>query len=173
MEYKVTVNTFDKEIYSGLIEKIKIEKNNSEKEKYFTEIAKDILEKESFSSIKQGASIHDFKGVPFDLMAIKNNRLSLIELKGSMSSFNFSSPVQFSRLNLVIKGLANHKKKIKCNPYLLQINLTYGIYQIFGEDFYEQIFTQISRDGEVKTKTENIQLIVDDIVNKMDSMKSR
>ena len=128
----------------------------------FKKIARDILQKEGFREIIEGPSIHEFQGVPFDFLAIRNGILSLIELKGSMSTFNYSKEVQFSRLYQVANELK--KRKIKHSLFLLQINLKYTLYQLLGQDFYNILFRKI--DTSVGKKRPIVP-IVDGLVSRM------
>jgi hypothetical protein len=161
MEYKILGGHFDLKKHHETVTKIKKSKDNQEKEILFKIIAKDILRKEKFTSVEEGPT--DLKGVPFDFMACKNRELALIELKGATDGFNFSKEVQCSRLLQVVNELK--KKKNKVTMFLLQINLKYGIYQILTEQFYKLIFKKL--DPNTGTKTKNIPIIVDRVINKM------
>ena len=159
LEHKVIINSFDTQKHKKSINAIKNEKVHLYKETHFIKIATDILEKQKFKNIKIGLSSYKARSIPFDILAKKGNVLSLIELKGSWSTFNFSNEVQFSRLYQVVQELK--KRNIKCDTYLLQINLKYGLFQIYGNDFYKNIFQKIDKSAGKKIK--NIKQIVDNI----------
>jgi len=109
-----------------------------------------------------GPPTSQIQGVPFDFIALKNSTLSLIELKGSISSFNYSSEVQFSRFYHVVTELK--KRGIAVNTYMLQINLTYSLYQILDSQFYDMIFGRVDKTVGLKRP---IVPIVDDIIERM------
>ena len=162
MEYKVLVGDINASKHSKVIRKIKNTENRILKEKYFKNIARDILMREGFTDVKEGPSTSEYQGVPFDFIAIKNGLLSLIELKGSMNSFNYSKEVQFSRLYQVVSELK--KRKIKCRIFLLQINLTCGLYQILDSKFYDIVFSKIDKSA---GKKRPIVPIVDDLLSRI------
>ncbi len=162
MEYNISVKKFDSDKYSRTIRKIMNENNGAKKEPYFMKIAQDILSKEGFNKITNGPSIYELKGVPFDFIALRKGILSLIELKGSVSTFNYSSEVQFARLYQVVTELK--KSKIETNIFLLQINVNYSLYQILDSAFYKIIFKNINKSLGLKTP---IVPIVDEIIERM------
>ncbi|MFH1951865.1 MAG: hypothetical protein ABIL06_09640 [Pseudomonadota bacterium] len=164
MEYSVSIGDFDREKHSRSIEKIAKARTTIEKEPYFKNIARDILSKEGFESITTGPSTSQFQGVPFDFIAMKNGGLCLIELKGSMNTFNYSSEVQFARLYYVVTEL--REREIQTNIFLLQINLNYSLYQILDSGFYDIIFSRIDKTFGRKRP---ILPIVDDIMKRMRS----
>jgi len=86
----------------------------------------------------------------------------LIELKGSMNTFNYSSEVQFARLYHVVSELK--KRGIQTNIFLLQINLDYSLYQILDSGFYNIVFEGIDKTVGLKRP---ILPIVDDIMKRM------
>jgi Holliday junction resolvase len=120
MEYKVSIFNFDSKKHSKTIDEIKNAPNGIEKEPFFKRIALDILSNEGFEKVTEGPSTSEFQGVPFDFIAMKDGRLSLIELKGSTNTFNYSKEEQFARLFQVISELKN--RKIESSVFLLQIN---------------------------------------------------
>ena len=93
---------------------------------------------------------------------MKKGDLSLIELKGSMNTFNYSTEVQFARLFQVISELK--KRKIKSRVFLLQINADFSLYQILDSKFYEIIFKNIDKSKGLKRP---IIPIVDDLIRRM------
>jgi len=133
-----------------------------EKEPYFKNIARSILSREGFENITTGPSTSQFQGVPFDFIAIKKGVLCLVELKGSMNTFNYSSEVQFARLFHVVTELK--KREIRTNKFLLQINLNYSLYQILDCGFYDIIFSRVDKILGLKRP---ILPIVDDIMKRM------
>ena len=164
MNYKVAVSNFDRKKHLKTIEEIKRVRTNIEKEPFFKKIARDILRKEKFEKITEGPSPSEFQGVPFDFIAIKNGRLSLIELKGSKDTFNYSSEVQFARL-LHVENILKDEKRIKnVHKILLQINLKYSLYQLHDTEFYKIIFKNIDKSKGTKRP---IKPIVDDIIKRM------
>jgi len=162
VEYKVLTGSFDTKKHSKSIEKIRKARSSIEKEHYFKNIARSILSRKGFENITTGPSTSQFQGVPFDFIAMKKGVLCLIELKGSMNSFNYSSEVQFARLYHVVTEL--REREIKTNKFLLQINLNYSLYQILGSGFYDIIFTRIDKTFGRKRP---ILPIVDDIMKRM------
>ncbi len=162
MEYRVSIGGFDRKRHSRSIEKIRKARNSIDKEPYFKNIARHILSKKGFHDITTGPSVSQFQGVPFDFIAMKKGVLCLIELKGSMNTFNYSSEVQFARLFHVVTEL--RKREIRTNKFLLQINLNYSLYQILDSGFYDIIFSKIDRTLGYKRP---ILPIVDDIMNRM------
>ena len=125
-------------------------------------IARDILSKQGFKKVTKGPSTSQFQGVPFDFIALKKGVVSLVELKGSMNSFNYSKEVQFDRLYHVVSEL--EKRQIKSSIFLLQINLAYSLYQILDADFYDIIFENINKTLGLKRP---ILPIVEDIIKRM------
>ena len=162
MEYRVLTGSFDRKKHSRSIEKIRKARSSIEKESYFKNIARHILSKEEFENITTGPSTSQLQGVPFDFIAMKKGTLSLIELKGSMNTFNYSSEVQFARLYHVVSELK--KRGIQTNIFLLQINLDYSLYQILDSGFYNIVFEGIDKTVGLKRP---ILLIVDDIMKRM------
>ena len=162
MEYKISLKVFDAKKHSRTIGKIRNAPSGIIKEKYFKNIARDILLREGFKKIIEGPSTSEFQGVPFDFIAIKKGVLSLIELKGSMNTFNYSKDVQFARLYHVVAVLK--KRKIKNNIFLLQINLNYSLYQMLDSKFYTIIFGKIDKTIGLKRP---IIPIVDDLISRM------
>ena len=130
-------NNFDPKTYSKEICKIKqLQGKTIDQEVYYKKIAKDLLKKEGFKKITEGPSTSQIKGVPFDFVAQKDGVCSLIELKGSLSSFNFPDKVQYARLYRLITELKY--KKIKHNIFLLQINLRVFRYRIRDKEFFNE-----------------------------------
>ena len=162
MEYRVSIGNFDRNKYSRTIEKIGRARSANDKESYFKNIARNILSKEVFENITTGPSTSQLQGVPFDFIAMKERVLSLIELKGSMNTFNYSSEVQFVRLYHVMPELK--KRDIKTNIFLLQINLNYSLYQILDSGFYNIVFSRIDK---TLGRKRPILPIVDDIMKRM------
>ena len=93
---------------------------------------------------------------------MKKGILSLIELKGSMNAFNYSSEVQFARLYHVDSELK--EREIQNDIFLLQINLNYSLYQILNSAFYDLVFGRIDKTIGLKRP---ILPIVDDIKKRM------
>jgi len=162
VEYRVLTGSFDRKKLSRSIEKICRAPSSIEKEHYFKNIARSILSIEGFENVTTGPSTSQFQGVPFDFIAMKKGVVCLIELKGSMNTFNYSSEVQFARLFHVVTEL--RKRQIKTNKFLLQINLNYSLYQILGSGFYDIIFSRIDKAIGLKRP---ILPIVDDIMKRM------
>lgn len=162
MEYRVSIFNFDSKKHSKTIDKIINAPNGIEKEQFFKNIARDILSKKGFEKITTGPATSQFQGVPFDFIAMKKGVLTLIELKGSMNTFNYSSPVQFARLYHVETELG--KKGIKICKFLLQINIKYSLYQLLGAEFYDIIFKNIDKTLGLKRP---ILPIVNDLIKRM------
>lgn len=162
MKYRVSSGSFDRKRHARSIEKIGKARSGLEKEPHFKNIARVILSREGFGKVTMGPSTSKFQGVPFDFIGVKNGVLSLIELKGSINTFNYSSQVQFSRLYHLVSELK--KREIKTNIFLLQINLDYGLYQILDSQFYDIVFSSIDKTVGLKRP---IVPIVDDIVKRM------
>ncbi len=162
MEYRVSAGIFDRSKHSRSIEQIGKAQSGTEKEPYFKNIARRILSKKGFENVTTGPSVSQFQGVPFDFIAMKNGSLSLIELKGSMTTFNYSSEVQFARFYHVVSELK--KRGIQTNIFLLQINLAYSLYQLIDSGFYDIVFSRIDKALGLKRP---ILPIVDDIINRM------
>jgi len=162
MEYRISVGNFDRKRHSRIIDKIGKAQSGTEKEPYFKNIARYILSEEGFENITTGPSVSQFQGVPFDFIAIKNGTLSLIELKGSMTTFNYSSEVQFARLYHVVNELK--KRGIQTDIFLLQINLGYLLYQVLNSEFYDIVFARIDKTIGLKRP---ILPIVDHIIKRM------
>jgi len=162
MEYSVLTGSFDRKKHLKSIAKIDKARSGTEKEPYFKNIARHILSKEGFENITTGPSVSQFQGVPFDFIAMINGTLSLIELKGSMNTFNYSSEVQFARLYHVVAELKG--KGIQTDIFLLQINLNYSLYQLIDSGFYDIVFSRIDKDVGLKRP---ILPIVDDIIKRM------
>jgi len=164
MIYEVEVSNFDRKKHLKTIREIEKAKTNIEKEPFFKKIARDILKKEKFEKITEGPSPSQFQGVPFDFIAIRNGQLSLIELKGSKDTFNYSGEVQFARLLRVENILKNEKRIKKISKFLLQINLKYSLYQLLDTDFYQIIFQNIDKSVGAKRP---IRPIVEDLIKRM------
>ena len=155
MECKMICGNFSLLKHKTIIKKIKKAEPNRAKEEPYKELALKILPKEGFEEIH---SPNEKQGVPFDFLACKDNKLALIEMKGKEKGFNYSSPTQYSRLKQVINWL--NKKGIENNPFLLQINLEYGMYQIYTKKFYETTFAglkKIVKDNPEIGKKQNIK----------------
>jgi len=142
MEYRVTIGAFDRNEFEGPISRIadRSTKNN-EKEKWFKEIALRILKKNGFPKLVDGREVSRRQGVPFDLVEKGNDGLSLIEMKGSQYTFNYSKEIQSARLHHVVSEL--RKRNVIPRIFLLQINLQYDLYQILDSEFYSRILTRI------------------------------
>lgn len=162
MKYPVSAESFDRKRHTRSIHRILDARSGVEKERYFKNIARDILRKEGFDYVTTGPPTSQFQGVPFDFIALKNSTLSLIELKGSMNSFNYSSEVQFARFFHVVTEL--EKRGLAVNIYMLQINLSYSLYQLLGSQFYDMIFGRVDKTVGLKRP---IVPIVDDIIERM------
>jgi len=144
MEYRATVGGFDRKKYGRIISQIRNAPNNVIREKHFKKIALSILKRHGFPKVIDGQSVSKRQGVPFDFVEKRKNALSLIELKGSRDTFNYSKEVQFARLYHVVNGLK--KRQIRPNIFLLQVNLKYGLYQILDSEFYANIFRKIDKN---------------------------
>ena len=162
MEYKVSVFNFDSKKHSKTIDEINNAPNGIEKEPFFKKIALDILAQKGFEKITEGPSISEFQGVPFDFIAMKDGCLSLIELKGSINTFNFSKEVQFARLFHVMSELKN--RKIESCAFLLQVNTDLSLCQILDSKFYKIVFKNIDKSKGLKRP---IIPIVDDLIKRM------
>jgi hypothetical protein len=162
VEYRVLTGSFDRKDHSRSIEKIRKARSSIEKEHFFKNIARHILLKEGFENVTTGPPVSQFQGVPFDFIAMKNGALSLIELKGSLTTFNYSSEVQFARLHHVVTELK--AKRIQTDIFLLQINLNYSLYQLLNSKFYDIVFNRIDKTVGLKRP---ILPIVDDIIKRM------
>jgi hypothetical protein len=142
-------NNFDTKKYRKEIKAIKIAVNNIAKEPHYKRIAQDLLKIEGFKSVIEGPSTSEIQGVPFDFIAKKNGIISLIELKGTETTFNYPAKVQYSRLYYLLGKLK--KKKIIPNIFLLQINLKSSSYRLRdSEFFYDKPFKE--RDKNFKPK---------------------
>ena len=155
MGYTVIWGQFNKN--QKAVKDIENTDDKMEKEKSFKKIARIILQKEGLTIIKKGPSPAEFSGVPFDFVACKDAKLALIEMKGTKRGFNYSSEVQFSRLQQVATEIKN--RKIKHIKFLLQINPYYGVYQILDDQFYRLMFEHV--DPKAGTARKNIPAIVD------------
>ena len=162
MEYKVSAGSFDRKRHARSIQNIFNAHSGVEKESYFKNMARHILSKEGFENLTTGPSTSQFQGVPFDFIALRDGVLSLIELKGSVNRFNYSSEVQVARLHHVVTELK--KRGIRANIYLLQINLNFSLYQILDSQFYGIVFSRIDMSIGLKRP---IVPIVDDIIKRM------
>ena len=173
MEYKVRMFNFDRKKHLKTIGKIKSGIPPIAKEPLFKKIALDILKKEKFEKITDDPSIDKLKGVPFDFIALKEQNLSLIELKGSAGTFNYSSELQFARLFHVMSELKKRQIKREIKTFLLQINLNFNVYQMLDPEFYSIIFNKINKDVVFKKMNKKLGYktpivpIVDDIIKKM------
>ena len=150
-----TVEYFEQDKFTELISKIHKEINKTKKEIYFKEIAKDIIKStDVLDSVREGPSVNEIQGVPFDLIGLKNNDLYIIELKGSDQNLNFPSEVQLARMEKVI----NQAKEIniELKPLLLQINLQYRFYCIWQSDFLVNRFKSINKKLGMARKIEPI-----------------
>ncbi|MBU0734416.1 MAG: hypothetical protein KKG10_09710 [Proteobacteria bacterium] len=85
-----------------------------------------------------------------------------------MDTFNYSSEVQFGRLYHVVSELK--ERGIHSDIFLLQINLSYSLYQILDSGFYEMIFRRIDKTLGCKRP---ILPIVDDIIKRMRKKRIR
>ena len=173
MDYKVAVFNFDGKKHLKTIGEIGSGITNIAKEPLFKKIARDILKKQNFEKITEGPSINDLKGVPFDFIALEKGNLSLIELKGSVNTFNYSSELQFARLFHVVSELKKRQIKRDISTFLLQINLNLTVYQLLDSKFYSVIFKNINKaivfkemNGKLGYKTPIVP-IVDDIIKRM------
>ena len=106
-------------LISGLTE------NMSEKEfeKACEAVALDILRNyENFKRVEKGPN---FRGTPFDFFGFKNGSPYIIELKGSLNSFNAPGETQKRRLKELLESIQGLKVA------LLQVKLRKGEYRIF------------------------------------------
>jgi hypothetical protein len=161
-EYK-KIGKLNKEKYIHLREKIiATGRNNKAKEQYYKIIARDILRyRETFMSIMDGPK---FKGTPFDLIAEKNEKYVIIELKGSLKTPSFPKNVQLVRMENLLIYLNN--KGLQLNPYLLQIQLDKDRYTLFYPKFLYKLFIDTNKTTGKKTPIENIgNWIIDKIAN--------
>ena len=126
---------------SDIKERIEKTDDTREKERLFKEIVPSILEKHEFHKIEDGQKVSKRRGVPFDFLAVRKEGLSLIELKGSHDTFNYSKEVQYARLHHVVNELK--QRGIEADTFLLQINLKYHVYQILDSNFYANVFKRI------------------------------
>jgi hypothetical protein len=76
-------------------------------------------------------------------------------MKGGDKDFNYSSATQFARLLRIVEELS--KSKITPRLFLLQINLTYKMYQIQTEKFYNLIFLGAKDVIEKDPRVDNYQ----------------
>jgi len=117
-----------KDLVSGLTE------NMSEKkfEKACEAVALDILQNyEGFEKVEKGPN---FRGTPFDFFGFKNGSPYIIELKGSLNSFNAPGETQKRRLKELLKSIKGLKVA------LLQVKLRKGEYRIFCDEDMEILF---------------------------------
>jgi hypothetical protein len=134
MTGSVSDKKFNLEKYSKEIDQIEKAPNNIAKEPHYKKIAQDLLKIEGFKSVIQGPSTSEIQGVPFDFIAKKNGVISLIELKGAETTFNYPGKVQYSRLYYLLGELK--KKKITPNIFLIQINLKSSSYKLRDSEFF-------------------------------------
>ena len=162
MAYDVIWGKFSLKNYDLTIEDFKKAKNNQIREDYFQPIAEDILELKKFKKIK----CHDIsQSVPFDFIAKRNGTLALIEMKGSIDTFNYSKATQYARLLRVIDAL-KEEQSIKPDIFLIQLNLTLETYQILDNQFYSMVFPIIRnkmKEDQKLGKHQNIKTSLEEI----------
>jgi hypothetical protein len=130
---------FDKVNYNNLVSLIHNEQNKTVKERYFREIAKQIIiTHKILNEIYDGPGVKEIQGVPFDLIGWKGKDIYIIELKGSEQDLNFPKEVQLVRMESLI-NLAR-KENIELKPLLLQINLKYFFYCLWPTEFLLNCF---------------------------------
>jgi hypothetical protein len=113
-------NSFNRRLFLREIESIEKNKLFSAQETYYRQIANNILSKlEGFEKVEEEKSGN--KGVPFDFIALYDNELRLVELKGSQKYFNKPDKTQIARLNKILKDIKHDNFTIKA--YLFQIIL--------------------------------------------------
>ena len=101
-------------------------------EKACEAIAEDILlNYEGFDTIEPGPNL---KGRPFDFFGYKKGKPYIIEMKGSLKSFNAPGYVQKRRLQEIMKQVKG------LNILLLQIKLRAGKYRVFYNDEMDILF---------------------------------
>ena len=101
-------------------------------EKACETIAEDILlNYEGFDTIEPGPKL---KGRPFDFFGFKNSKPYIIEMKGSLKSFNAPGYVQKRRMQEILKQVRG------LNILLLQIKLRAGKYRVFYNDEMDILF---------------------------------
>lgn len=160
------VGYFDHTKYSTDIELIHNEKNRTIKEKYFKEIAKDIILSETITDkIFEGPNVKQIQGVPFDLIGVKGNDIYIIELKGSDQDLNFPKEVQLVRMEKLIAQAK--KQNIILKPLLFQINLKYCFYCIWPAEFLANCFKYVDkRLGTSKTFERIVRWIEEFLVDR-------
>jgi hypothetical protein len=145
--------------------------NHIAEEDYYKIIAKDILSNKGFTNIKNGPKI---PGTPFDLIAVRNNEFSIIELKGSLSSFHYPSDVQFSRMKLLLEIIGT--SGIIIFPYILLLNLRRGKKSIYYKLDEPHVVTEylsnrkknIGIDKPFDKIIKELKIIISDIRNEME-----
>lgn len=138
MEYKIMGGHFDLEEHGLKDDEFEKATDNRAREQLYIPIAEGILAAENFQHVDRPDKV---QSVPFDFIATKDQRLALIEMKGAKDGFNYSKDTQFARLFRVVEE--PEVKKISPSLFLLQINLTYRVYQILTPEFYELVFREV------------------------------
>ena len=114
---------FQTEKHLAIIDGLTANMKELDFEKACEAIAEDILlNYEGFDTIEPGPNL---KGRPFDFFGYKKGKPYMIEMKGSLKSFNAPGYVQKRRLQEIMKQLP------ELNVALLQIKLKKGQYRIF------------------------------------------
>ena len=126
--------TFNVDKHERLISGLTDNMSEKEFEKACEAVAVDILQNyENFKRVEKGPS---FRGTPFDFFGFKNGSPYIIELKGSLNSFNAPGETQKRRLKELLKSVKDLKVA------LLQVKLRKGQYRIFYDDDMEILFEE-------------------------------
>jgi hypothetical protein len=123
---------FDTDKHHQIIARLDKYMPKKEFEAFCEVIALDILENyENFEMIEKGPN---FRGTPFDFFGFKDGAPYIIELKGSLKSFNTPGETQKWRLKELLRTFDG------LNIALLQVKLRKAEYRIFYNEDMEILF---------------------------------
>lgn len=118
--------------YEHVISRLRENMSELELEQSCEEVALDILQNyEGFEKVEKGPT---FRGTPFDFFGYKNGTPYIIELKGSLNSFNTPGETQKWRLKELLRTFDG------LNIALLQVKLRKAEYRIFYNEDMEILF---------------------------------
>ena len=131
---KPTPKNFDVEKYKHVIGGLTENMSEKKFEDSCEQVAFDILQNyEDFEKVEKGPN---FRGTPFDFFGFKNGFPYIIELKGSLNSFNTPGETQKRRLKELLESIQGLKVA------LLQVKLRKGEYRMFYNEEMEILFQE-------------------------------
>jgi len=146
---------FEQNKFSDAIIKIEHANSNVDTEPHYNQIATSLLLKNhGFQAVNVGPRVSEMKGVPFDLLAARDDEKILVEVKGAKKSWSRPGKTQFARMKLLLDALS--KRDIDIDLYLIQMNLSSDEYRLWDTPGVKSLLASVDTSNGLKTPIEPV-----------------